>query len=229
MKLTVMVLVYNEAKTILQAVKEIEKIREPDKEIIIVDNCSTDGTRELLKQLGTDQYTVVYNEKNIISGSLIKAINMAKGEYLYVHHSDLEYDPSAANEMLAVAEKFGYDVVLGSRLKDHKGSLWQIIRERPASLATIMCTALVNRWYHKNFTDIIGSRLYRTAAIKKIPVSTIGNGFEFESVSRMCRYGLKMTEIAVPYKPRSWNEGKKIRPYHLIDALLAMFRVRLFG
>lgn len=229
MKLTVMIPVYNEVKTILQAVKEVAKIKEPDKEVIIVDNCSTDGTRELLKQLDPDKYRIIYNEKNIMAGSLLKAIKIAKGEYFYSHHSDLEYDPGAANEMLAVAEKGGYDVVLGSRLKNNKGSLWQMIRERPAALATILCTALINRWYHKNFTDIIGSRLYRTAAIRKIPVSTTGNGFEFENVSRMCRYGLKMTEIAVAYKPRSWNEGKKIRPYHLANALFALFRVRLFG
>jgi len=230
MKLTVIVPVYNEVRTILQAIKDVEKIKVPDKEVFIVDNCSTDGTKELLKGLKLNEnYKIIYNERNILSGSFVNGMRIARGEYLYVHHSDLEYDPGAAMELLAVAEQGGYDVVLGSRLKNNKNSIWNIIKKRPEYLATIICTALINRWYGKNFTDIIGSRLYRTASIQKIPVSTTGNGFEFENVSRMCRCGLKMTEIAIPYRPRSWKEGKKIRPYHLINALLAMFRVRLFG
>ena len=228
MKLTVIVTVFNEVNTILQAVKDLDKITVP-KEVIIIDNCSTDGTRELLKGLEAKGHQVIYNEQNINSGSFIKGMRLAKGEYLYVHHTDLEYDPADAMSMLALAEQNGYDVVLGSRLKKMKGSRWEIIKQRPEYLATIICTALVNWWYGKDLTDIIGSRLYRTASIRKIPVSTTGYGFEFESVSRICRRGLKMTETAVSYHPRGWKQGKKIRPYHMWNALWAMFRVRLFG
>lgn len=229
MKLTIIIPVFNEVRTILQAVKDAENIRVADKEIIIIDNDSTDGTRELLKSLKPRGHQIILNEKNINSGSFIKGLNAARGEYMYVHHSDLEYDPPAAAEMLAVAEEGGYDVVLGSRIKNWRGSAWNLISQRPEYLATVVATALVNRWYGKNFTDIIGSRLYRTAAIRKIPISTTGYGFEFESVSRMCRYGFKMAEMAVSYKPRSWKEGKKIRPYHIYNALYALFRVRFFG
>ncbi len=228
MKLTVVVPVYNEVKTILQAIKDVEKIKVPDKEVIIIDNCSTDGTRELLKGLKLDKYKIIYNESNTISGSLINAMKMAKGEYLYSHHSDLEYDPSDAIKMLEVAEQGGYDVVLGSRLKDNKASIWSIVRDRPAFLASIICTALINRWYGKNFTDMIGTQLYRTSSIRKVPVSTYGQGYIFENISRICKRGLKMEEVAVSYRPRSYREGKKIRPYHIINALFAMFRVRYF-
>ncbi|MFH1362102.1 MAG: glycosyltransferase family 2 protein [bacterium] len=227
MKLTVIVTVYNEVNTIIQAIKDVEKIKIDDKEVIIFDNDSTDGTKKLLKELKTD-YKIVYNDKNINSGSFVKALSMARGEYLYVHHTDLEYDPIAAMDLLRVAEAGGYDVVLGSRLKNKQGSKWDIIKERPAYLATILCTSLLNLWYEKKFTDMIGSRIYRTEAVKKIPIGTIGFGFEFEFISRICKYGLQVTEIAVPYEPRSWQEGKKIRPYHLINALFAMFKVRYF-
>jgi len=229
MKLTVLVPVYNEVNTILQAIEEVEKITVPDKEVIIIDNCSTDGTRELLEGLKTDKYMIIYNDHNTISGSLINGMKMAKGEYLYSHHADLEYDPSDAMKMLAVAEQGGYDVVIGSRLKGKKDSIWDIVRDRPAFLASMMCTALINRWYGKNFTDVIGTHLFRTATIRQVPVDTYGQGYIFEHISRICKRGLKMTEVAVSYHPRSYMEGKKIKPYHIVNALFAMFKVRYFG
>ena len=131
-------------------------------------------------------------------------------------------------ELLAVAEKGNYDVILGSRIKNKQVSKLSIIKERPEYLASILCTTLINWWYKKNFTDIIGSRIYRTEAIRKIPIGTIGYGFEFEFISRICKLGLRITEIAIPYQPRSNKKGKKIKPYHLINALIGMFKVRFF-
>jgi len=231
MKLTVMIPVFNEAKTLLQAIKDVEKITVPDKEVIIIDNCSTDGSREMLKKFEANEfrkYKFIYNERNLVAGSFLVVMKLAKGEYLYAHHSDLEYDPSDAMEMLEIAEQGSYDVVFGSRLKAVKDSKWSIIKNRPASLASIICTALINKWYGKNFTDIIGTRLYRTSSIKKIPMTTFGHGSEFECVSRMCKKKFKMAEVAVSYQPRSYSEGKKIKPYHILNALLAMFKVRYF-
>lgn len=230
MKLTVMVPVFNEVNTIMQAIKDIEKISVIDKEVLVVDNCSTDGTKELLKNFdNVHSYRIVFNEKNILGGSFVICFNLAKGEYIYVHHSDLEYDPSDANEMLKVAEQGGYDLVLGSRLKNIREPMWKIVINRPSYLASILCTYLINKWYKKNFTDIIGSRLYRTSTIKKIPIPNLGIAWDFEHVSRICKRGLKVAEVAVSYKPRSYKEGKKIRPRHIINAIIAMFRVRIFG
>ena len=228
MKLTVLIPVYNEVKTILQAIEEVEKITVPDKEVIIIDNFSTDGTRELLQGLKHDKYKIIFNDHNTVSGSLINGMKMAKGDFVYSHHSDLEYDASDALRMLEVAEQGGYDVVIGSRLKGIKGSIWGAVKERPAFLATVICTALINRWYGKDFTDVIGTHLFRTAAICQVPVDDYGQGYIFEHISRICKRGLKMTEVAVSYHPRSYKEGKKIKPYHIINALFAMLKVRLF-
>lgn len=232
MKLTVMVPVYNEVRTIYEALRALERIKVPDKEVIVIDNYSTDGTRELLKKLEKEDefknFKFVYNEKNIVSGSFVKVMEMAKGEYIYVHHSDLEYDPQDAMKMLALAEEGGYDVVFGSRLKKVKDSKLAIIWKRPAFLASILCTALINWWYGKNFTDIIGTKLYRTASIRKVPIGSTGYAFDFEHISRICKLGLKTAEVAVSYHPRSWKEGKKIKPYHLISALFLMFKVKFF-
>jgi len=129
MKLTVLIPVYNEVKTILQAIEEVEKITVPDKEVIIIDNFSTDGTRELLQGLKHDKYKIIFNDHNTVSGSLINGMKMAKGDFVYSHHSDLEYDASDALRMLEVAEQGGYDVVIGSRLKGIKGSIWGAVKE----------------------------------------------------------------------------------------------------
>ena len=231
MKLTVIATAYNEVETIRQAINDIDKIRVPDKEVIVIDNCSTDGTRELLKELEAKefkQYKYVYNNKNLKCGNFVIGRDMAKGEYLYLHHTDLEYDPSAALDMLAVAEAGGYDVVLGSRLKNSKESSWVTIKKRPEYLATLIATALINRWYDRKFTDIIGTRLYRTSSIRRVPTGTTGYGFEFGFVSRMCKLGLKIAEVAIPYQPRSCKKGKKVKPYHMLNALFELFRVRFF-
>ncbi|MCU0641433.1 MAG: glycosyltransferase family 2 protein [Candidatus Margulisbacteria bacterium] len=221
--------VYNELKTILQAIKDVDKITIPDKEVIVIDNCSTDGTRELLRAQKEVGYRVIYNERNLVCGTFVVGLKAAQGEYLYVHHSDLEYDPTDALTMLKVAEEGGYDLVLGSRLQNDRRSKWEIIKERPAYLASIICTWLINRWYGKSFTDIIGTRLYRTASVKKVPITTTTQGFDFEHVSRMCRMGYKIAEVPIAYKARSSKEGKKVKPWHMLNALFAMFRVRIFG
>lgn len=233
MKLTVVATVYNEVKTIYQAIKEIEeKIKVPDKEVIVIDNCSTDGTKEILKKLETTEfkdYQYIYNKRNLKCGSFAIVRDLAKGEFLYLHHTDLEYDPSVVVDMLALAEKGGYDVILGSRIKNSTESKWEIVKKRPEYLATLIATALINWWYKKNFTDIIGTRLYRTASIRKVPIGTTSYGFEFGFVTRMCKLGLKIKEMAVPYQPRSWKEGKKVKPYHMFNALLQMFRAKYLG
>ncbi|MEA3493977.1 MAG: glycosyltransferase family 2 protein [Candidatus Margulisiibacteriota bacterium] len=231
MKLTVIATVFNEVKTVCQAIKDIEKIKVPEKEVIIIDNCSTDGSRKLLEELEANdfkEYKYIYNDKNLKCGNFIIGRDMANGEYIYLHHTDLEYDPGAAMEMLAVAEQGSYDVILGSRLKDNKDSMWSIMRKRPEYLATIISTALVNKWYGKKFTDIIGTRLYRTSTIRKVPTGTTGYGFEFGFVTRMCKLGLKIAEIAVPYKPRVCKRDKKVKPYHMLNALFEMFKARYF-
>lgn len=93
MKLTIVVTVYNEKSTILKAVDEVRNLN-IEKQIIIVDNFSTDGTREILNNLNDNSLVIVYQTKNYGYGeSVITGMNLAKGEYLYVHNSDLEYDP----------------------------------------------------------------------------------------------------------------------------------------
>ena len=132
--------------------------------------------------------------------------------------------------MIDLIEKDNLDAVFGSRIKTllKEKSKWKLIIERPAYLASFIVTYLINRWYGYRFTDGIGAELYRKTSIMKIPIDTYGTGFKFEHVSKMCKNKMKIGEINVDYKPREINKNKKIKPYNIVNALIAMFTVRFF-
>ena len=228
MKLTVVVTVLNEKETILKAIELVKNLN-IEKQIIVIDNCSTDGTREILRGLRDNSIEIVYQSKNYGYGmSVTTGINMAKGDYVYIHNTDLEYDPAYSIPMLELAEKEGLDAVFGSRLKDRAGeSKLKIIKERPFYLGSIITTFLINIFYGRHFTDIIGSKFYRVSSFKKLDLRNFGVSFDFELVSKLCSSGFKIGEISVTYKPRV--KGKKMKARYIIHAVLTMLRVRLFG
>ncbi len=96
-------------------------------------------------------------------------------------------------------------------------------------MATILCTFLVNKFYNYNFTDIIGGKLYKRVAIRKIPINCYTAGFDFEFMSRILKRNLKVGEISINYKPRANSADKKIKFYHIINALFHIFKVKLFN
>lgn len=227
MKLTVVITVYNEKDTIIKAIDEAKKIQ-IEKEIIVIDNCSTDGTREILRGLNDNTIKIVYQSMNYGYGmSVITGMNLAKGQYLFVHNSDLEYDPECVYGMLDLAEKENLDAVFGSRLFNRRqDSRLKILRERPFYLGTIITTGLINILYGKNFTDIIGNRFYRTESLRKVNPQVCGIGFDFEVVSKICKFNLKVKEAPIKYLPRT--KGKKIKVYDIIPAVLAIIKIRFF-
>lgn len=225
MKLTVIVTVYNEKDTISKAIEQAKAL-DLDKEIIVVDNCSTDGTREILRELRDPTLQIVYQPENYGYGkSVITGANMAKGDFIYVHNSDLEYEPTCVYEMLDLAKKNDLDAIFGSRLLKRRGdSIFKILKDRPFFLGTLITTALTNIFYGRHFTDIIGTRFYRTSAFRKISPQVWGIGFDFEVVSKLCKYKCRLGEIAVSYFPRT--KGKKIKATDIIPAVLTMLRIK---
>lgn len=231
MKLTIIVTCFNERATILRAIEEAKNL-DIEKEIIVIDNCSTDGTQELLRNLKGDSVKVVFQPKNYGYGQSVRTgAGLAKGEFIYVHFSDLEYDIECIYRMLDIAEKENLDVVFGSRLyeKRKKMSVFSIIRERPYYLGTLITTFLINLFYGKNYTDIIGTRFYRTASFRKIDIESTGIGFDFEVVSKFCKAGFRIKEVPVSYKARSAKEGKKVKAADIVPALIAILKVKFLG
>ncbi len=224
-KITFLITVYNECLTVKDAIQEILSLKYENKEIIIIDNASIDGSQEIIKQF--KNIKLVLREKNLGYGSTVmEGLNLATGDYLYVHNSDLEYDPLNAIEMLMLAERENLDVVFGSRLKK-KYELIKNLKSNPAFLATYLTTFLINVLYKKKFTDIIGSKLYKTDKIKKVKADFLHEGFDFGFVSRLCKEKYNIGEIFVNYKPRENFSDKKIKWYHMFAALFAIFKVKI--
>jgi|TARA_B110000483_G_scaffold198860_1_gene238264 glycosyltransferase involved in cell wall biosynthesis len=224
-KITFLITVYNEYLTVKDAIQEILSLKYENKEVIIIDNASTDGSQEIIKQF--KNITLVLRKKNLGYGSTVmEGLNLATGDYLYVHNSDLEYDPLNAIEMLIFAESENLDVVFGSRL-NNRYEIIKNLKSNPAFLATYLTTFLINVLYKKKFTDIIGSKLYKTDKIKNVKADFLHEGFDFGFVSRLCKEKYNIGEIFANYKPRENFSNKKIKWYHMFVALFAIFKVKI--
>jgi glycosyltransferase involved in cell wall biosynthesis len=231
MKLSIVIFCFNEKPTIRQAITQAEQIT-LDKEIIVIDNGSTDGTREILESWPqSPMLRVVLHEKNMGVGySINEGIALARGEYLYAPCADLEYKMEDVYKMMEKVEREKLDAVFGSRLLERKGeSRIKLVRERPYWLGSIIATTLTNWFYGRNFTDIIATKLIKTGILKGLGCRATNQAYEFELVSRLRKKRCTIGEVPVWYKPRSFKEGKTIRAKDMIPAPRAILRVKLFG
>jgi len=229
-KLTILIACFNEKPTILKVIDEAKKI-ELDKEIIIIDNCSTDGTKEILEGLKDDtSLKIIRHPKNFGVGySIMEGVSIAQGEYFYSPCADLEYKMDDVYKMMEKIEKENLDAIFGSRLLDKKDiPVWKLIKERPYWLGTIIATFLINLFYRKNFTDVIAVKSIKTDILKKLNCRAYNQAHEFEVVSRLCKQGYKIGEVPVWYKARTHKEGKKIKAIDMIPAIIQMFKVKFF-
>ena len=228
MKLTIFIACFNENATILKAIDQAKQIN-LDKEIIVIDNCSTDGTREILKGLSNDlAVKVIHHDQNMGSGySYCECIKLAQGDYLYSPGADLEYKMEDVCKMIDKMEKEDLDIVFGSRLVDRQHvSKLALIKERPFWLGTLIATFLINLFYNRKFTDIIATKLIKTKILKSLDLKANNQALEFELVSKICKGNYKIGEVPVYYKPRTHKEGKTMRAIDMVPALLAIFRVK---
>ena len=218
-------MVYNEVRTIKKAIQDVVDINYKKKEIIVIDNGSTDGSQDIIKKF--KNIKKVLRKKNLGAGMTVAdGIKKAKGDYIYIQFSDLEYDHFKSLDMLSYAKKNNLDIVLGSRLKNK--DIWKELLKKKSYLATIFTTFIINKFYNKKFTDIIGSKLYKTAAVRKIPINSYGAGFDWEFISRACKRNLKIGEISIKYKPRLNQNEKKIRIYNIFNAIYELIKVKIF-
>jgi dolichol-phosphate mannosyltransferase len=228
MKLTILLLCFNEKDTILKAIEQARQIN-IDKEIIVIDNYSTDGTKDILEGLekNASLRTVMHNKNMGVGYSVSEGISLAQGEYLYAPGTDLEYRMEDVYKMMEKIENENLDVVFGSRLMDKKAiSRFRLIKERPYWLGSIIATFLINLFYGRDFTDIIGTKLIKADILKGLDCQATNQAFEFELVSRLCKRGYKIGEVPVWYRPRTHKEGKTIRVFDMVPAVLAILRIK---
>jgi hypothetical protein len=135
-------------------------------------------------------------------------------EHIAYAWANIDYAPKPLHQ--------GVKISLGNKII-------KTIIKKPAYMATIICTFLINKFYSKNFTDIIGGKFYKTSSVKRIPIDSFHAGFDFEFFSRICKKNLKIKEIFIKYKPRKFSSEKKIKFYHMLSALYEIFKVKLFN
>lgn len=231
MKLTILIGCFNEKRTILKAIEQAKEIN-IDKEIIVIDNCSTDGTKELLEGLKNDRaLKVIFHSKNMGAGySACEGIRLAQGDYFYGPGADLEYNMNDVYKMIGKIESENLDVVFGSRLLGRENtSIYRLIKERPYWLGTIIATFLINLFYRRNFTDVIAPKLIKTDILKRLSCKANNQAFEFELVSKLCKGSYSIGEAPVLYKPRTHKEGKTIKALDMIPALMAIFKIKFLN
>ena len=218
---SVIVPVYNEAAHVDELLQAIHAAP-VKKEIIIVDDGSTDGTREKLKALPlTDDVTVVFHEKNCGKGAAIRtALSYARGEYVLIQDSDLEYDPQDYPALLRPLEEGRANVVYGVRPDRPERGLRFFLG---AKLLTHLTNFLYGAGIHDEATCY---KAVRRSLLSQVQLSC--HRFEFcpEVTAKLCRMGEKIEEVPIQYHPRSADEGKKIRHSDGLQAIWTLIRYR---
>ncbi len=212
MKISIIIPIYNEKNTIREILRRIEAVDlgEIKKEIIIVDDCSTDGTREILRELA-DRYKIIYQEKNQGKGAAVRAgFKAATGDYLVIQDADLEYDPQDYKLLLEPMIKNGAEVVYGSRmLSQHPHRVlffWHYLGNK-------FLTALSNIFTNLALTDMeTGYKMFTKKVIDEIlpKLKAKRFGIEPELTARVAQGGYRIYEVGISYYGRSYAEGKKI-------------------
>jgi glycosyltransferase involved in cell wall biosynthesis len=217
-KLSVVIPVYNELFTLPDIIERVRAVAIP-KEIIIVDDCSTDGTRYLYPQLEPLVDKIVLFEKNRGKGAAIReGLRHVTGEYVVIQDADLEYNPEEYHKLLAPILQNKADVVYGSRFS---GGHPHRVLYFWHSMANRLLTLLSNAFTDLNLTDMETCyKMFRTSVLKQIELEEERFGFEPEVTGKLARMDVRFYEVGISYDGRSYEEGKKIG---LKDAFRASF------
>ncbi len=223
-RLSVIIPAYNEVKTILRVVESVY-VLDVSKQIIVVDDGSTDGTREAIQSmLGRPGIEVILHERNQGKGSAIQTgIKLATGDIVIVQDADLEYDPQDILRVIQPILDGETDVVYGSRYLANSSQDQSAFHR----FGNACLTAFSNWMTNQHLTDMETCyKAFRRELIQSIPIEQRRFGFEPEITAKLARKKIRIREIPISYQSRSWHEGKKIGVRDLFSTLWCIFRYR---
>lgn len=219
--LSVIVPVYNEARTIRQILEKINSVA-IDKEIILVDDCSTDDTAKVLRELRWQNLKVIHHTTNRGKGAaVITGVAHAQGEWVIIQDADLEYDPQDYLKLMETMKSQNADLVLGARFtQGYKGLFIHRSGNR-------ILTALLNRLFGIRLNDCFTCyKLLRRDTFSRLNLSAQSFDIEIEIIAKAVRNKLRIAQTHISYHPRSYTEGKKIRLKDGVWAILSILKYR---
>ena len=228
MKLSIVIPCYNEVGTIRAIVDRVRAAPVTDMEIIIVDDCSCDGTRDLLRsEIAPLVSKVIYHEVNQGKGAALRTgFAAVTGEVVIIQDADLEYDPNEYPKLLAPIERGQADVVFGSRFAGGEAHrvvyFWHMVGNKFLTLLSNMCTNL-------NLTDMETCyKVFKREVIQQIQIEENRFGFEPEITAKVAKLDVVIYEVGISYYGRTYKEGKKIGWRDGVRALYAIIKYNLF-
>lgn len=228
MKLSVVIPCFNEAGTICSVVEAVKASPVKDCEIIIVDDCSTDSTRDILRSKIEHQVAkVIYHHKNRGKGAALRTgFAVATGDIVIVQDADLEYDPQEYPLIIAPILDNKADVVFGSRFaggRPHRVVYyWHMLGNR-------FLTMLSNMFTNINLTDMETCyKAFRREIIQSIKIQESRFGFEPEITAKVAKLGCRIYEVGISYYGRTYKEGKKIGWKDGVRAIVCILKYNLF-
>ena len=224
MNLSIIIPVYNEVESIEEILKRVQATNLPT-EIIVVDDGSKDGTRDLLAKLdGREHIRVILHEQNQGKGAAVRTgLNAATGDTLLIQDADLEYDPRDYPLLIKPLEEGIADVVYGSRFLGgprRVAMFWHMI-------ANYLLTFMTNLLYNTILTDMeTGYKVFRRKVIDGMPLHARRFDFEPEFTAKVLKRRYRIFEVAISFNPRDYTEGKKIKLKDAFEAVWTLLKYR---
>ncbi len=230
-KISILIPVYNEVSTIKDCIENILKFNfhEFEKEIIVSDNNSNDGTIEVLKNINYPEVKILYKDINEGKGSNLKnALKHASGDLVIFQDGDLEYSPDNYDDLLHPFEKYQADVVFGSRLTGAKVTK---IMGFPNLIANKLITLCVNILFNRIFTDVeTGHKVFKKSVLDSLNLVSDGFEIEVEIAAKISNNkSLNIFEVPISINSRRYDEGKKVRLSDFFIAIYSIFKWRILS
>ena len=229
--LTIIIPVYNEENTILKILKKIEKQKSIKKQIIIVDDFSTDNSLKKIKEFKfQSKYKIITHKKNCGKGAcIISAKNSIKGDIVIIQDADLEYHPKDYKQILTSFKNLKNSAVYGSRVLNKERYSNKDFISNFRIFANHMLTIFSNIMNNQNLTDAHTCyKAVRSKIFKKIKLCETGFSFCPELTTKLSKLNVSITEVPIKYSGRTFAEGKKIRFSDGIIALITIIKYKFF-
>lgn len=225
MKLSIIMPVYNEANSLREIIKRVQQVGLAW-EIILVDDGSQDGTREILKEFdGKENIRVILHEKNQGKGAAVRTgLKAARGNVLLIQDADLEYDPRDYPLLLKPIEEGIADVVYGSRFLGGPRRVtmfWHMVANK-------MLTFMTNLLYDTILSDMeTGYKVFRREVIENMPLHAKRFDFEPEFTAKVLKRHYRIYEVPISFNPRDYSQGKKIKLKDAFEAVWTLLKYRI--